>query len=624
MKGRNAPCPCGSGKKFKKCCLEQIGEAQNAAKVVLHPPDSIASNVNQFALSDPDFNVRRKQPVQQARRSFEKGLSKMVLDAPSQGPAILDYIRCLEESSASILRNRSWHYWLMLSRRIFPDPSAYPSSRLSTAKSARDTLTALILKHGRREVLDVTVSDKKELIPKKITFDDVLGIYQADFLAYELALSGAAYRRLGKGGKIVDRRDHWTVELTPDREALVQLLDTRIERYIGGLAGFGLPQGKSDDFISAIRSLLNWDSKQLLALVAVYNFAREEVTVTWEGPERKRILIPNFLILPLNLEPLFQVLCNFRAEFSMATGLNPEQVVAFLVALTGTHLLEASINPYFFTNVMITGYRTMESSYVGALAARYGQVLRDRFGLTSDEAGNLDDVQKLITFFAVQPSMDASSSPVFSAPSSFVIRGESRIVFDLSLMAQAISGLPMRIGETGGDIGKRRGGLAEQEIFTWINKQITKATPHWPLGYKAYDRSGQLIKEIDGAYKKNRTLFILEVKAPRLPSDYWWGHRTSVEQRESLLLEYLARHDSQCQRIAEADRDLEGIEEIVPIVCTPFPEYVSLRKDLHGRDIFLTNYLPRVCTPGEVVWMLEQDEPSLHLSRSCALRVGTR
>lgn len=24
--GRNAPCPCGSGRKFKKCCIDQVQE----------------------------------------------------------------------------------------------------------------------------------------------------------------------------------------------------------------------------------------------------------------------------------------------------------------------------------------------------------------------------------------------------------------------------------------------------------------------------------------------------------------------------------------------------------------------------------------------------------------------
>ena len=29
--GRNDPCPCGSGRKFKKCCLRLDAEALNAA-----------------------------------------------------------------------------------------------------------------------------------------------------------------------------------------------------------------------------------------------------------------------------------------------------------------------------------------------------------------------------------------------------------------------------------------------------------------------------------------------------------------------------------------------------------------------------------------------------------------
>ena len=28
MPGRNEPCPCGSGKKFKKCCIEKFMKKQ--------------------------------------------------------------------------------------------------------------------------------------------------------------------------------------------------------------------------------------------------------------------------------------------------------------------------------------------------------------------------------------------------------------------------------------------------------------------------------------------------------------------------------------------------------------------------------------------------------------------
>src|SRR5207249_234995 len=32
--GRNDPCPCGSGKKYKKCCLEKDQAAERAQRVV--------------------------------------------------------------------------------------------------------------------------------------------------------------------------------------------------------------------------------------------------------------------------------------------------------------------------------------------------------------------------------------------------------------------------------------------------------------------------------------------------------------------------------------------------------------------------------------------------------------
>jgi hypothetical protein len=33
---RNAPCPCGSGKKFKKCCLEKVAAAERNRRAGAH------------------------------------------------------------------------------------------------------------------------------------------------------------------------------------------------------------------------------------------------------------------------------------------------------------------------------------------------------------------------------------------------------------------------------------------------------------------------------------------------------------------------------------------------------------------------------------------------------------
>src|SRR3954452_16556099 len=38
--GRNDPCPCGSGKKYKKCCLVKDQEASSSQTNVIPPPRS--------------------------------------------------------------------------------------------------------------------------------------------------------------------------------------------------------------------------------------------------------------------------------------------------------------------------------------------------------------------------------------------------------------------------------------------------------------------------------------------------------------------------------------------------------------------------------------------------------
>ena len=47
--GRNEPCPCGSGKKYKKCCLEKDqSAAQNTAAGVSADLQQAIENITQI------------------------------------------------------------------------------------------------------------------------------------------------------------------------------------------------------------------------------------------------------------------------------------------------------------------------------------------------------------------------------------------------------------------------------------------------------------------------------------------------------------------------------------------------------------------------------------------------
>ena len=55
--GRNAPCPCGSGKKYKKCCLSAQPEKRSAKKQRFIP---VYTELDQLSNSVVDLIKQKK------------------------------------------------------------------------------------------------------------------------------------------------------------------------------------------------------------------------------------------------------------------------------------------------------------------------------------------------------------------------------------------------------------------------------------------------------------------------------------------------------------------------------------------------------------------------------------
>ena len=47
--GRNDPCPCGSGKKFKKCCEEKVKSKKFEAKPIINGQSPIADKTSSLS-----------------------------------------------------------------------------------------------------------------------------------------------------------------------------------------------------------------------------------------------------------------------------------------------------------------------------------------------------------------------------------------------------------------------------------------------------------------------------------------------------------------------------------------------------------------------------------------------
>ena len=45
---RNDPCPCGSGKKYKKCCMLKTGMQKYQTSIISSAPSTLLGSISQF------------------------------------------------------------------------------------------------------------------------------------------------------------------------------------------------------------------------------------------------------------------------------------------------------------------------------------------------------------------------------------------------------------------------------------------------------------------------------------------------------------------------------------------------------------------------------------------------
>jgi tetratricopeptide (TPR) repeat protein len=100
--GRNDPCPCGSGKKYKKCCLAESGAAKDRPAVV-EPMEAVIDRIDALSNQVPDLleagNIPEAERV--ARRLLDEypqdpdGIERMaeVLEAKGEDQQAAEYYR---------------------------------------------------------------------------------------------------------------------------------------------------------------------------------------------------------------------------------------------------------------------------------------------------------------------------------------------------------------------------------------------------------------------------------------------------------------------------------------------------------------------------------------------------
>ena len=119
--GRNAPCPCGSGKKYKKCCLlPKAGKEQEYASSTKFIP--VYTQLDQLSNSVVDL-------IKQNRLDEAEAVSRELLaDYPDQVDGLNRLAMVYEARGEK--RKAAGYYPLLANRRknrIHPEKSAFPN-----------------------------------------------------------------------------------------------------------------------------------------------------------------------------------------------------------------------------------------------------------------------------------------------------------------------------------------------------------------------------------------------------------------------------------------------------------------------------------------------------------------
>ena len=648
--GRNDPCPCGSGKKYKNCCLLKGNVEKPVPQILLADPASLRMN---HLLGDMDLNESfraYKEPAIAAVRSVMATLPASPGKSESE-KALLLWKDKIEEEIERLCSNHSKFYWLYLSRRIFPETiEEYDRYRRSTPYLHRTTFNLAVLKYGKGnqeeefvtvpssfdmgqyittekpysgETIDSDVAaasaeidsgdELKEvirpsIIPRQITRKDAINIYQIENLALEYYGITALLRRFWKGGKLkVHGGKRATVYLPQRVENLVALYDDRQSRYSEPLSSFG-----------SITSLDRVNEKEsrddLTFFVPFPNHEKQEIPLVFPGEEffNGRVRGPiylegnpcNFVPYPVSLRPCYEKMCMFRQAIKGRFDLSPEEIVAFIVAVARHSedfwLYDLHCRYNFFQR----GYTLMPSTehFRQYLEKVYRSIHKNLFGEITPEQASLS-CGRLLNWMTYDEDDFKAISLWDRTGIKLLLRAPGGFLTDHSaipaVLASIFSELSL-LASADGEIGQIRGDDFQNEVEKHLNANIPDAQT-WACHRELEFLSG-LKRDIDVSFWSGNVLFVVECKAFGVPPAFGRGEPVALQTRKEKLDAALDQVDGLCELLSteRKGRNFElpaKVTHIVSIVASPFPEYV----DSKGDRYFLTPSIPRVCTPEEIV-----------------------
>jgi len=667
--GRNDPCPCGSGKKYKQCCLLKGDSEKSLPEIFLADAPSMRMN---YLLLNMD-----RGKFMRAYKGLSIDIERSVMCVMPSSPhsnesekALVVWKDRVEKEIQRLCSKHSKFYWLFMLRRIFPETTE-PYDLPTTPYLHRTTFNLAVLKYGKSnqaqefvavpssidirqyifteepyggETVDIDKADAIEIentdefrearwpsvIPQQITREDAINIYQIEYLALNYYRITAQLRRLWKGGQMKVHQGRFAgVNLPKEVKGLVNLYDMRSPNYGNLLSRFGS--------ITDIKTVKHKESLDNFTLsVPVPNIEKHEVPLVFPGEEffdgkvRGPVYFEgnpsNFVPTLVSIRPFYEKMRMFRQPIEEIFGFSPEEFVAFLIAVDRHHQSFWLRNIYSRYEFFQSGYslmphredfqRYLEELYIDAYKHLFGEVTPAQ--ASSSFKGILDWVTYKEEDFAHISLWDRTGVKLFlRVPQGLLLTDHSMI---LLLLQSIFSELSTR-ASIDGKVGQLRGNDFENEVHKYLKQNIPNFQP-W-ICHRKLQFFSRLERDIDVSFSVGQTLFVVECKAFSVPPAFDRGEISALQTRKEKLDAALRQADTLCELLCKERKGKNfelprAITHIVAIAASPFPEYIPKKSDRY----FLTTHIPRVCTPNEIAEFVKHFRISAYSSKPFVWKIS--
>ncbi|KAF5053502.1 hypothetical protein DSECCO2_397680 [anaerobic digester metagenome] len=616
--GRNQPCPCGSGKKFKKCC-NNISFVRMDAASVLHIRcideshfDSANIEVNFLALLEEFFETKNNHDLE-FNDSFYEEYASFVEQK------IIDL--CASYSSYELL------FWLS---RI--NPINRYGSTLETAYVYHDLMKIAMSHFGTKKEVFVKriIGEMEYVCPSYIdgldvasceipiqVIDVLSAIYRIEAYCYYYIYLKNGHRVYIKGG--VPRKNSvmgLRVDVSDEVSYLINMYDKRqtFQTLLSRVGSYSFDvDSQSDDFKLFFLSY-NFENKK-------HEFLKNMVLMGGGAT--------NYTLNYVDIEQYYKLLKEINPVFFVKLGFQVEYILSILFYFSFDtlkkmhHLIsDSDVSKLELSSAMILlqrGYTLLhdvEDERRGLIG-----LFVDVFKVKFPEFGEPSIKSMLSAYQYLFLSYGNFESLEYECMKGYLFRkvAKDKIVVDLTGFITVLIGFVSHLKSIDGDLANVISRDFEDKVSAEV-KHIFGDDSIFIRGVVSSSSGNK--KEIDCSFIYKEYLFVIECKSLSVSDGSVLGSKSAIEFRKNKILSYIRESESKADFLINHSGKLSKeipvcVKYVVPIVSTSFPEFIWDNSE----DLFLSNNLPRVITPEEIKLIRDGDFQDL-LNRSYVRKVG--